>query len=469
MNVKSLISNMSVAFLAQGIAMAMSVVQTLLVPKVLGIEQYGYWQLFIFYISYVGLLTFGLNDGIYLVHGGKSRGEMPKVEITSQMFMGLAAYLAMAITVICLSLNSSMPPERKLVVVYAAIYMVLQNVASGMSVTFQAMNETKKASMMIIVERTAFLVPLVVFIISKQATFSYYIVAYLASNIVRLVYSIWNMKDFLEVPLAPVSVALSNCINSMRVGIKLTLANIASQMILGVARFVIDSQWGIETFGQVSFALSLVNFFLAFVNQASMVLFPFLRQSMEDELKSFYASARNVIATFAPVSYIVFFPMTVILEMWLPQYAHSLHFFIFLLPICIYESKMSVTCTTVFKVIRKEKILFIVNFATVTLSAVGSIIGGYLIQSVDFVVASMMFSIVFRSFISERYLDTLLECPKNDLLYWEGLCTLLFVASSLFLPANMALLITSAFYFSMLFRHFEMIKEMMLRVNRLIG
>ena len=37
MNVKSLLGNMSVAFLAQGIAMAMSIVQALLVPKVLGV------------------------------------------------------------------------------------------------------------------------------------------------------------------------------------------------------------------------------------------------------------------------------------------------------------------------------------------------------------------------------------------------------------------------------------------------
>ena len=39
-------------------------------------------------------------------------------------------------------------------------------------------------------------------------------------------------------------------IASVRVGIKLMLANLSSMLILGIARVVIDSVWGIETFGQ---------------------------------------------------------------------------------------------------------------------------------------------------------------------------------------------------------------------------
>lgn len=45
---------MRVAFFAQGVSMCLSILQKLLVPKMLGVEQYGYWQLYIFYISYVG-------------------------------------------------------------------------------------------------------------------------------------------------------------------------------------------------------------------------------------------------------------------------------------------------------------------------------------------------------------------------------------------------------------------------------
>lgn len=65
-----LINNIIYAFFAQGVSLLLSVVMSLIVPKVLGVEQFGYWQLFIFYAGYVGFFHFGLNDGIYLKLGG---------------------------------------------------------------------------------------------------------------------------------------------------------------------------------------------------------------------------------------------------------------------------------------------------------------------------------------------------------------------------------------------------------------
>lgn len=49
MNYKKLVTNALVAFSAQGISLVVSFVMSLLVPKVLGVASYGYWQLFIFY------------------------------------------------------------------------------------------------------------------------------------------------------------------------------------------------------------------------------------------------------------------------------------------------------------------------------------------------------------------------------------------------------------------------------------
>ena len=43
-----------------------SVVSILVLPKLLSLESFGYYQLFIFFANYVELLHFGLSDGIYL-------------------------------------------------------------------------------------------------------------------------------------------------------------------------------------------------------------------------------------------------------------------------------------------------------------------------------------------------------------------------------------------------------------------
>lgn len=58
MDYKSLTGNALTAFAAQGVSMLVSVVMSLLVPKFMGVESYGYWQLFIFYVGYSGFFSF---------------------------------------------------------------------------------------------------------------------------------------------------------------------------------------------------------------------------------------------------------------------------------------------------------------------------------------------------------------------------------------------------------------------------
>ena len=56
--------NLTYAFLAQGVLFISSSITNLVLPKVLGVEAYSYWQLFVFYANFVPLLALGLNDGI---------------------------------------------------------------------------------------------------------------------------------------------------------------------------------------------------------------------------------------------------------------------------------------------------------------------------------------------------------------------------------------------------------------------
>ena len=47
MDYRSLAKNVGIAFIAQGVALVLSILQSLLVPKMMSTTQYGYWQLFL--------------------------------------------------------------------------------------------------------------------------------------------------------------------------------------------------------------------------------------------------------------------------------------------------------------------------------------------------------------------------------------------------------------------------------------
>lgn len=442
----NILQNMSVAFLAQGVSMCLSILQTLLVPKMLGVEQYGYWQLYIFYISYVGFFHLGLSSGVYLTTGGQTRDEMDKPAIKSQMLFGATYQTCMAIVIVLVSLFLGTSSERTFVLVMTAIYLVLQNLATFMMNELQCMNETKKSSYSTIVERIAFLIPLLIFLILRVRAFEPYVFAYTASTIVQLLYCSWHLRDFWSSQFLGFSRSAHLSWESIKIGFPMMMANIASMLILGIGRFFIDVKWGIETFGKLSLALSLVSFFLAFVNQASMVLFPSLRQAGRGEVRSFYRAARDAMGLLFPVVYSLYFPLAWVLSLWLPDYSSSFVYLIILLPICVFDSKMNITGVTFYNVLRKERVMLAVNSVSAAACLGLVLLSAYALQSVFAVMASMAIVIIARSLYSEAYMNRILGVSASRIWAFELGITVEFVIVAFLLPTVTSFIIYTLSY-----------------------
>lgn len=452
MNYRSLAKNAGTAFLAQGVAMCLSIIQTLLVPKLLGTTQYGYWQLFIFYQSYVGFAHLGLNDGVYLIKGGQGRDVIDKRSVNSQFAFGVCFQLVIAAVIVGVALAGGFGPEREFVIACTGIFLTIQNAANFLSYLLQAMNETRRSSYSTIVERLTFLAPLLVLLVVRYHSFEPFVISYIFSSCVQLAFCAWLCRDFFRAGLEPVRQAAGEAWGSIRVGFKLMVANIASQLVLGIARFAIDAAWGIDTFGELSLSLSLVNFFLQFVAQASMVLFPALRQVDLAEAKGFFVNVRDTMSLFFPVIYVLYYPMVWILAWWLPKYANSFVYFAFLIPICVFDSKMNICCTTFFKVLRKEGTLLKVNVCTCAASAALTLLGVYAFGSIFWVIGGVVLAIVARSLWSEARLTRELAVPSDRAITAGELAlTAVFVATAFLLPDLPALACYCAAYAAFLF------------------
>lgn len=446
MNKKSIMMNLSVAFLAQGVSMVLSILQTLLVPKVLGVQQFSYWQLYLFYVGYVGFFHFGLSSGVYLEMGGISRDQIDKDSVKSQFIFGLLFQTVIAIAICFMSRTITTDENRRFVIVMTGVALVLKNAAVYMMNVLQCMNETKKSSVSTIVERIAFLLPLVVLMATRSTDFRPYVYAYTAAAVAQVLFCLWNLSDFIHAKWLGLLSAFQLSSRSIAIGISLMLANIASILILGIARFFIDMKWGIETFGKLSLVLSLVNFFLTFVNQAGLVLFPALRQSEEEEIRRFYGSARDCLSLLFPAAYLLYFPMVWVLGLWLPNYADAFGYITLLLPICVFDSKMSITGSTYFNVLRKERVMLLLNCSSAVLSFILAFIGSYLIGDVTIVIAGMTTVIIIRSIVTELYLSHCLGVQTTPLTVCEVVLSVCFIISERLLPAPVAIAVYAFAY-----------------------
>lgn len=431
MDFRRLLKDFSIALLSQGMSLSIGFLTSLLVPKILGVEEFGYYQLFIFYTSYVGMLHLGLDDGIYLLKGGQTRDEIDKGSVGRQLWSGIAYQTIFALVIIVVALLGPFGDERAFVIAMTALYMLLANSSYYLGAVFQAMNETKLYSFSVMTERLAFLLPLALLLVFHVTAAEPYIVAAVASRAVMLAFCMSRAQGMLSADLAHPRESFRETFDSIRVGINLTVANISGNLVLGVARFLIDAAWGIETFAQLSVALSMVALFNTFIAQASMVLFPSLRQARGAEQKAFYHGARDAMALFLPLIYLLCVPAIRFMSLWLPQYAAAMPFFVILLPMCVFESKMDVTCATFFKVLRKEQLLLKINLCTVACSSVLSLVGVYAIQSIYAVIIGVVLVIIGRSLFSESCLNRSLGVPSNRIALSELAVTLAFVVTTL--------------------------------------
>lgn len=415
MNLRKLLGNFSVAVLAQGLAMFVSILVTLLLPKIMGVTAFSYWQLFIFYATYVGFFHFGLNDGVYLIYGGKIRHDIDKSSILSQFIIAGIVQSVSALLIVIAIFLGPLSEGRAFVIAATAIFMVANNLALYIGYVFQTMNETKLFSCAAILDRIVFLIPMLIMMIMHIRNFEPYVIAHCFGAICRLLFCFYFFRDFLASRPKCIHEAMRESIQSIRVGIKLMIANIASMLILGVGRVFIDARWGIEAFGKFSLALSMVTFFLNFISQASMVLFPALRQTDQQHVAKFYENAQNILGLFFPAIYLLYFPLVWILGWWLPQYKTSLDVLAYLLPICVFDSKMNITCTTLMKVRREEGRLLSINIFSVATSAVIAILGAYAFSSMYVVIAGMVIAIIGRSLYSEWYMSRQVNAKQNGL------------------------------------------------------
>lgn len=439
------------AFLAQGISLLMSVFMSFVVPKFLGVTAYSYWQLFIFYIGYVGIFHFGYNDGIYLRLGGKHYEDLDYEQLGTQFKVFALVEIVVAL-LIAVSGNFLVNEiERGYVWLFAAIYLVFNNLHLFYGYIFQAVNKTKIYSRSVILDRLCVLIFIVFFIINKEESFLPYIITYTISKCIAFVYLCCYGRKIVFSKIIHINAALNDMWVSLLCGIKLTVANIMSMLVLGVGRMLIDIVWGIETFGEISLALSLTNFFLVFIQQVSMVLFPVLRRTSESQLKAIYNKMRIALGLFLPIVFLCYYPLKVIIGFWLPQYSVSLKYLVLLLPLCTFDGKMQMLCNTYLKVLRQEKKLLQFNIISFVVSLVLCSISAYIFRSMTFVVVAMSFSVALRSVLTELYLSTLMEISIAKILVQEIFIAVIFMGTAWCIEDRIAFILIVCSYFVYIF------------------
>ncbi|MFW6030500.1 MAG: hypothetical protein ACOCRO_09660, partial [Halanaerobiales bacterium] len=254
--------NFLFSFTSNFISLIVSTLVVLIVPKLIGIEEYGYWQLYLFYSSYIGFLHFGWNDGIYLRYGGKEYKDLDKQLFFSQfcMFVGLQLIISVIIATIAILFVKN--GDRIFIIQMTALCLLIMNIRHMLLFVLQATNRIKEYAQITMMGRILYFVLITAFLLIGIRDYRLMIVADLIGKLLSLFYSLYCCRHIVFLKISTFYFSFREALLNISVGIKLMFANIASRFIIGAVRFGIERSWDVGTFGKVSLTLSASSFMM---------------------------------------------------------------------------------------------------------------------------------------------------------------------------------------------------------------
>lgn len=417
------------------LSLFVSLLTTLLVPKFLGAEigQYGYLQIYLFYVSYIGFFHLGLCDGIYLRDAGKHYNELDKPLYSSQFWILSAFSVFVASGIAIYGGIFSQNEDYSFIFFMIALNVLIYLPRTMLQYYLQTTNRIKEYASITTIGRAIYGVELISIFVICSANYRVIVFADLLAKAIALSVAVYWCRDIVFCKPAKFGSGFRECVTNISVGIKLLFANIASMLITGIVRWGIEQQWDVVTYGKISFSLSVSQFLLTFISAVALVLYPTLRRTDKDKLSGLYGQIRDILMLPLLGCMMLYYPVEIILSAWLPQYAESMQYMAILFPLCIYAAKMTLLIQTYMNVHRMERTALVVNLIGVGFAIVTTIVSVFILKDLRAAMLSVVLNQMFRCVIAEFVLSRKINVYVTRDVLEEIILTIIFIAANWFI------------------------------------
>lgn len=443
----SFFKNLSMAFIANLVSLIASTMITIILPKFIGVTQYAYYQLYIFYASYIGFLGLGWLDGIYLRYGGKYYDKIDKRLFSSQFKAFSIFELILSIIIFAITLLNFSEYENAFVYTCCCLCIIIYMPRAILHQLLQSTGRIKEYTKSLIIEKIIHIIITFTGIILGKGNVEWFIISELLGRLAATFYIFYICKDIIHTVPYPIKKVIPEIKTNIICGFTLMISNIAAMLIIGVIRQAIIMKWDIETFGKISLTLAISNLLLVFINSVALVLFPLLKRVDKDELIKIYTNIRSLLMVIVFSILLFYLPIKKIFSFWLPAYADMFKYMAILFPIIVFESKMSLLINTYMKALRLEKNLLFINLFSVSLSIIMAFLFCVKLHSLDYTLLSIIVVLMVRCNIAELILKQYIDIKIYKTIIWEICLTIVFIVSSFTISGKLGFILYLLTYF----------------------
>lgn len=388
---------------SQVLVLVLGILKTLLIPVVLGIGDFAYWQVYVFYITYIGLFTLGFNDGIYLRYGGAEYQTMGSARIRSSVRL-YALYLLGA-SVLMLAVCSVEPdPSKRIVFYLATLNIIVMGMMAVFSFVLQATGRLQRFGVLNAVDKFLFLFFLLALFLFGAKSFTSFVVAELVSKCVALFFMAASCRELIKGKGADWGTAFAEVRENVACGLKLMLANLSGMLVLGAGRMVIE-YWGtLESYAFYAFGVSMTNLALVALTSVSIVIYPVLKRLPEEHYLHYYEDTNAKLFVFSLLMLGGYFPVVWLISHAIPKYTPVIPYLNVLFVVTVLQGKMQLLNNNFYKALRYEGQMLRANVESLIVAVILSAALYSLHRSVMAIAVAALLTMAYRVFMSERFL-----------------------------------------------------------------
>ncbi len=380
--------NLFYVFLSKIVVLIIGVVAGFIIPWILGVEEYGYYQVFILYMGYLGLFHFGFNDGIYLKYGAYDFNKIPRDKFIGYFKYLLLKQLLLMIIGIFIALIF-FEEERRFIFLMLSFSIVLVNLISYFYFISQITRNFKLFSLLSILQKVLILIP-IIFSIVFGGFYQTFIIANLLINFVICCIYIYIYR---EIVIGKKSKILKKDLKELYLlGIPLLLGNFVAVLIFTFDKMVIDILYSVEELAYYALAVNMLGVVLLFFDSIYQVLYPNIKRLAVSSYNEIYMHLSNIVMWITFIGVSSYFAFSFLINAFLKDYTSSLEIFSILIVGVMLRGENAIVKRPFILSEKKQNINFIINLVILIISIILNILA--------FIIFKNLISIAIASLIS---------------------------------------------------------------------
>lgn len=369
----NVVSNFKFVLMSQIAVLIISVVRTLIVPNFLSVEDYGYWQTYLLYISYISILCLGFNDGIYLKYAKSGKEGLEKKHFSSSLIY-FCALLLIETIILLIADFVFLHGVNKFVFLYVILDIPVVGLFGTFTYYLQITNKMKKYSLYVIVQKVTFIIALIIALLIGVKSPYFIMILDIVTYLMILMDIIIKERKTIIAIKPKWKEGFQEFKDNLFQGSKLMIGTYLYTFLNGICRLYISITQPVESFSYYSFAFTISNIVSLCITAIGTTLYPHISKKEKENHLYYYNYMEKFLRLIRPFTLYLYYFAYVAVILILPKYINSLQYLGPIFVIIIMQAKMSIIFNTYYKLLRQEKKMIFDNLFTVIQLFIGCLL-----------------------------------------------------------------------------------------------